>query len=87
MKRRTSSLSYESIEVISSLNSSINSDNNYHLHKKKKKTTLNDNTKEEYKPIEKVDTYNIFINLIPNIFNQFMHFLQHIIFGHYLGSV
>ena len=87
MKRRTSSLSYESIEVISSLNSSINSDNNYHLHKKKKKTTLNDNTKEEYKPIEKVDTYNIFINLIPNIFNQFMHFLQIIIFGHYLGSV
>ena len=81
MKRRNSSLSYESINVISSLNSSINYGN-----KKKEKKLTKDN-EEEYKPIEKVDAYNIFVNLIPNIFNQFMHFLQHIIFGHYLGSV
>ncbi len=88
MKRKTSSISYDSIEVISSLNSSMNSDNNNsNLLNKKKKITLKENSEEEYKPIEKVDTFNIFINLIPNIFNQFMHFLQTIIFSHYLGSV
>ena len=29
---------------------------------------------EELPPIEKVDTYNILVNLLPNIFNQLMHF-------------
>ena len=88
MRRRTSSMSYESIEVISSLNSSMNNNNNnYNYHNKNKNSTLKEDSKEEYKPIEKIDTYNIFINLIPNIFNQFMHFLQTIIFSHYLGSV
>ena len=38
-------------------------------------------------PIEKVDSYNILLNLLPNIFNQLMHFLVNIIFGHFLGSV
>lgn len=42
---------------------------------------------EELPPIEKVDTYNILVNLLPNIFNQLMHFMVNIIFGHFLGSV
>lgn len=42
---------------------------------------------EEYLPqIDKIDFMNILKNLIPNIFNQFMHFVVNIIFTHYLGN-
>lgn len=37
-------------------------------------------------PIDQVNFINIFKNLIPNILNQFMHFLVNIIFTHYLGN-
>jgi hypothetical protein len=38
-----------------------NDNNNYNYHNKNKNSTLKEDSKEEYKPIEKIDTYNIFI--------------------------